>query len=102
MPRTDTAPSPRCFALALATLAWLLAVLLLFLAIRFRVAPMQGDESDLAVPIAFTLSLPVLGGSAALAWPRRVGRWWRLALVSPGILALVALFVACIGVTHRP
>jgi hypothetical protein len=102
MTRTGASPSPYYLALAVTILAWLVTALLLFLAVRFRVAPTHGDESDVGVAILFTLSSPFWGGSLAFALPSRVSRLWRLVLVSPGILALASLFIACIGVTHRP
>ena len=95
-------PPPPWFALVLGVSAWALAMFCLSLALRFRFFPAHGSEADIGVGIVVVLSVPLLVASAVFALPRQVSSLWRFFLVSPSILAIVALCVAFIGVSARP
>src|SRR5689334_19175564 len=99
---SSTSPSSYWLALFIACAAWLAALVCLFFAVRFRVAPIRGDESDIAVGIFAGLCSPAFAGSAIFAFVRRVSKGWRLVLVSPAVIAVIAVCVATIGVTSRP
>jgi hypothetical protein len=62
MLNVETRPVTWWFALFTGIAAWLLALFCPFLAIRFRVAPVPGDEEDIAVGL-----LSIYGSPLALA-----------------------------------
>jgi hypothetical protein len=90
------------FAFFIGTVAWLLALYCLFLALRFRLAPIPGDEEDIAVGFLSIYGSPLALASLAFAAVRSVRPLGKLLLALPCAGLIIAVLVASVGITGRP
>ncbi len=68
---------------------------------RFRISPVNGDESDLGVLILSALGAPLLLGSAAMA-SRFVEKKWQFLFWVPIGITITAVCVVTLSVSGRP
>lgn len=86
----------------LGLLSWTFALLCLFLALRFRLAPIPGDESDIGVGIALIGGWPLPAVTALFSVAPSIRAKWKSVLIAPCAILAAALGIASIGITARP
>ena len=89
-------------ATILAAPSWIVAISLFALAVKFRLAPSPGDESDIGLAIAAAICAPLLFGAAVFCAAQRLKAGWRWLLVSPLALTALSVLIAFFGVSSRP
>jgi|SRR5690348_7886837 len=95
-------PATWWFAFFIGAVAWLLALYCLFLALRFRLAPIPGDEEDIAVGLLSIYGSPLALVSLVFATVRTVRPLGKILLALPCVGLIIAVLVASVGVTSRP
>ena len=102
MLNVETRPVTWWFALFTGIAAWLLALFCPFLAIRFRVAPVPGDEEDIAVGLLSIYGSPLALAAAAFGAVRSVSFRGKILLALPCASLVLAVRIASVGVSSRP
>ena len=90
------------FAAVLGALALFASALMLFFALRFRLAAGPGDESDIAIGILSIYLSPLFVICFGLGFQRNIAFHSRLLLWGPAVLTVLSVAIASIGVVGRP